>query len=330
MRFKLIPRYLLFAGLCVCLASEELWLRNALAFNTGRIVFTSTRDGNTDIYVMDIDGGNQERQTNNPANDSDPTWSSNRTKIAFVSNRNRGFVQIYIMDADEKNPIRLTDGVWEESPDWSLVGQKIAFTSRNAQGKGHIAVMDTNGKNLFKLTEGYNPSWSPDGTLVAFDRRNEEHHSQIHVINVNSHEINNLTRDLRNASRPVWSPNGRKIAYVSPEDGFYQIYVMNADGKNRKRLTNNRAHKQVDNRQPTWSPDGQTIAYVIFKYEDDGRTIPKIHLMTADGQYLKQLSDDHNGSDYHPDFGPGGLAVSPTSNTITIWGRLKKLSSNLR
>ena len=172
------------------------------------------------------------------------------------------------MDADGKNPISLTDGVWEGNPDWSLNGQKIAFHSRNAQGRGRIAVMDSDGNNIFKLTEGNNPSWSPDSTRVTFDRRNEEHHSQIHVINVNSHEIENVTRDLRNASSPVWSPNGRKIAYVSPEDGFYQIYLMNADGKNRERHTNKRSHKKADNRQPTWSPDGQTIAYVVFKYED--------------------------------------------------------------
>ena len=319
-----------FIGLTVLLVSGELWLRNALAFNSGRIVFTSTRDGNTDVYVMDADGGNRENLTNNPADDDKPTWSPDRSKIAFVSNRNRGFVQIHIMEADGKNPIRLTDGVWEDYPDWSLDGQKIAFTSRNAQGVGQIAVMDADGHNVFKLIDGSKPSWSPDGEKIAFERRNEEHHSQIHVINVNNHEIINLTRDLRNASSPVWSPNGRKIAYVSPEDGFYQIYVMNADGKNHKRLTNNRAHKQVDNMQPTWSPDGQTIAYVVFKYEDDGRTIPKIHLMTANGQYLKQLSDDHNGADYHPDFGPGGLAVSPTSKTTTTWGRLKTLAFNLR
>ena len=319
-----------FIGLTAMLVSGELWLKNGLAFALNRIVFTSFIDGNQEIYVMDADGGNRENLTNHPAADSDPTWSPDRTKIAFVSDRNRGFVQIHVMDADGKNPISLTDGVWEGSPDWSLDGQRIAFTSRNLQGVGQIAMMDADGHNIFELADGAGPSWSPDGEKIAFERRNEEHHSQIHVINVNSHEINNLTRDLRNASSPVWSPNGRKIAYVSPEDGFYQIYVMNADGKNRRRLTNNRAHKQVDNKQPTWSPDARTIAYVIFKYEDDGRTIPKIHLMTADGQYLKQLSDGHNGADYHPDFGPGGLAVSPAAKTTTIWGRLKKLAPDLR
>ena len=56
----------------------------------------------------------------------------------------------------------------------------------------------------------------------------------------------------------------------------------------------------------------------------------KIHLMTADGKYLKQLSKVRDGTDYQPDFSPVGLAVSPSSNKITIWGRLKKLAPNRR
>ena len=86
----------------------ELWLRNALAFNTGRIVFASTRDGGAEIYLMGADGGNQDRLTNNPTGDSAPDWSPDGTKIAFVSNRNDGFNQIHVMDADGKNQRRLT------------------------------------------------------------------------------------------------------------------------------------------------------------------------------------------------------------------------------
>ena len=84
MRFKRIPRCLLFAGLCVCLTSEEPWLKNALASNTGRIAFTSSRDGNAEIYVMDADGGNQENLTNHPEHDADPDWSPDGAKIAFL------------------------------------------------------------------------------------------------------------------------------------------------------------------------------------------------------------------------------------------------------
>ena len=93
--------------------------------------------------------------------------------------------------------------------------------------------------------------------------------------------------------------------------------MVDTDGRNRKRLT----HKQEHHSQPAWSPDGQTIAYVIANDIFFGGAT--IHLMTADGKYLKQLSDLHDGGDYQPDFSPVGLAVSPTSNKITIWGRLK-------
>ena len=97
MGFKAIPRCLLFSVLCVCLTIGGLWLRNALASNTGRIVFTSVRDGNLEIYVMDADGGNQENLTNHPAYDYYPDWSPDGTKIAFASRRNGDVYQIYVM-----------------------------------------------------------------------------------------------------------------------------------------------------------------------------------------------------------------------------------------
>ena len=277
-----------FIGLTVILLSGEVWLKNGLAFNIGRIVFTSTRDGNTEIYVMDADG---------------------------------------------KNPIRLTDGLWETAPDWSLDGQKIAFTSRDAQANPHITVMDADGHDVFKLTDGDEASWSPDGTRVAFEFIDEDEHAghiQIYVINVNGRGFERMTPDLPIKKEPAWSPNGRKIAYASQEEGYFKINVMDADGKNRKRLTRKQAHNQADNRHPTWSPDGRTIAYEIWIYDDENRIKRTIHLMTAEGQYLKQLSEDHDGHDYHPDFGPVGLAVTPTSNKITIWGRLKKLAPDHR
>ena len=56
---------------------------------------------------------------------------------------------------------------------------------------------------------------------------------------------------------------------------------------------------------------------------DDFRTNPTIHLMTADGKYLKQLSDGKDTHDFQPDFNPMGLSVSPAAKTTTIWGRLK-------
>ena len=78
---------------------------------------------------------------------------------------------------------------------------------------------------------------------------------------------------------------------------------------------------------PARSPVGRTIAYVV---PDGGIFGAKIHLMTADGKYIKQISKVDAGIDQHPDFSLVGLAVSPTSNTATTWGRLKELAPNLR
>ena len=319
MQFKLIPRCLLFAGLCVCLTSGELWLREALAAQNSRIVFSSTRHGHTEIYVMDADGGNQERLTNNTADDDYPTWSPDRTKIAFVSDRNRGLLQIYVMDAHGKHAIRLTDGLWKKGDlDWSPDGRKIAFTSWNGQ-KPNVSVMDADGNNAFKLTDGQDPSWSPYGRRIAFVT-GRDLKDQVCVIGVDGNGLKRVTRDIAVKGTPAWSPDGKRIAYMALlQERTFQIYVVGADGRNRKRLT----HKQEHHMDPSWSPDGQTIAYVSSPTNVPFNPRRTIHLMTADGKYLKQLSDVHDGIDYQPNFSPVAQAVSPNSNKITIWGRLK-------
>ena len=202
MRFKLIARFLLFAGLCICLTSGEMWLSNALASNTGRIVFRSLRDGNPEIYVMDANGGNQENLTNHPAYDGLPDWSPDGTKIAFDSYRDGGPSQIYVMDADGKNVFRLTEGRGEKRhPDWSPDGRKIAFSVDDRED--YIAVMDADGRNREKLEDqAWDPSWSPDGKQIAFvsaiDRLGE-----IYVIGVAGQGRERVTHDsaLKGAHR---------------------------------------------------------------------------------------------------------------------------------
>ena len=327
MRFKLTPRFVLFAALCICLMGEDLWLINALASNTGRIVFTSVRDGNAEIYVMDADGGNQENLTNHPAGDSSPDWSPDVTKIAFVSGRddNNRWKQIYVMDADGKSPIRLTDGPGlKRDPDWSPDGRKIAFSVDGWED--YLAVMDADGRNREKIEDqAGDPSWSPDGKQIAFvssiDGGNE-----IYAIGVGRKGRKRVTQDLVAKWSPSFSPNGRRIAYKAHHEEFQHIFVVGADGRNRVRLTHHEEHHSG----PAWSPDGRVIAYSVLDGIWPVNFRGAIHLMTSDGRYIGQLSDGRNTIDLEPDISPLGLAVSPASKTSTTWGKLKKVELDRR
>ena len=313
-------------GLTVMLLSAEVWFIGGLAAQGSRIVFSHLEFDNFEIYVMDADGGNRKNLSNNPVDDEDPDWSPDGTKIAFVSRRT-GKYQIYVMDTDGTNQIKLTDGLGtKREPDWSPDGQKIAFSVLPNFDHGvvtHIAVMDADGKNRVKFEDlSRMPTWSPDGQRIAFLSW-KDRHGEIYVIGADGQGLEKVTHDLVHKWHPSFSPDGGRIAYWGEDAGFYHIYVVGADGKNLKRLT----HNQENHRGPAWSPDGRVIAYASSEAFLRGA---KIHLMTADGKYLKQLSNVHDGTDYQPDFSPVGLAVFPASNKSTIWGRLKKISSSFR
>ena len=334
MRLKLIDRLLFLMVLSNLLVSGGLLVGTGYAaHHQPQIAFTSGRDGNSEIYVMDADGKNLRRLTNHPAADFHPSWSPDGKKIAFTSYRNGGKIQIFGMDSDGQNPVRLTNDVWDQNPDWSPDGQTIAFTGYKDAGGGaawdiDIYTMDPDGKNRKRLTRipgnSFNPSWSPDSQRIAFVN-SRPGATEIYVMNADGTRQKRLTQgDNRGNKRdPSWSPDGQSIAFVLNDLRSIQVYVMDTDGKNRRKLTDGKYDWS-----PAWSPDGEMIAYESWRGNDH---ISEIHLMTADGTYLKQLSGLHERGDYDPDWlDSPSLAVSPADNQITIWGRLKKLAPNLR
>ncbi len=119
------------------------------AISPGKITFRSSRDGNPEIYVMDADGANQTRLTNNAASDDEPRFSPNASKIVFQSDRDGNF-EIYTMNADGTNQVRVTnnaatDQVASFSPD----GSRIVFVSnRAAAANFDIYVMNSDGTNV--------------------------------------------------------------------------------------------------------------------------------------------------------------------------------------
>ena len=283
-----------------------------------KIAFTSARDGNLEICVMDGDGKNQKRLTVNPARDEYPAWSPDGKKIAFVSNRNnvnKDRKQIWVIDADGKNPIRLTDGLVDSFPDWSPDGTKIVYDTH-----GGITVMDADGNNKRVFSRrGFHPSWSPDGKRIAFISFRNGNGAQLYVMDVDGRNRLRLTHDFVRKRLPSWSHNGKRIAYV----GDNVIWVVDSDGKNPRQLT-----EHVTEEHPTWSPDSESIAFHSFG-RDPG--IVGIYTVDVTNGDVDALPRDPAFSNAEPDWlYPGELSVSPEGSRTTIWGRMKNTALSLR
>jgi Tol biopolymer transport system component len=149
-----------------------------------RFAFTSDREGNLEIWQIDVDGTDpvQLTFTAPPARNIQPAWSPDGTKIAFVSTQSGKGQDLWVMDADGSNPVNLTNvpdfntNHWH--PTWSPDGSRIAFTKVTSGTDGDdwdVWMVDASGSNPVNMTPGpeldYQPSFSPDGTKLSFVRR---------------------------------------------------------------------------------------------------------------------------------------------------------------
>jgi len=177
-----------------------------------KIAFSSARTGDPEIWVADGNGGNLRRATTFRGPDIAPTWNPRtNAQIAWVSGRT-GLPQIYIMDQDGSNVQRITDGGYAVSPSWSPNGQLLAYSWNRKYGPGDPGGVD------------------------------------IHVIDLASKNYLQLTHESGSNDFPVWSPDGRHLAFERAIGGHTEIWTMLADGTEQHQLTHT-----GNNFMPNWS-----------------------------------------------------------------------------
>jgi TolB protein len=173
-----------------------------------RIAFISNRDqaGNTEVYVMNVDGSNVQRLTNNPAADTTPTWNPQGTQIAFVSDRS-GSPQIWVMGVDGLGQRQLTHEGYADRPTWSPAPfNEIAYAAKTGPGQD-IKVLDLATREVRQLTfgEGTNesPAFSPNGRHLAFSSTRSGK-TQIFTMSRTGQDLKQITRTGNN-NQPDWS-----------------------------------------------------------------------------------------------------------------------------
>ena len=251
----------------------------------GKIAFESNRDGNSEIYLYDTNGGSILRLTNDNSVDTQPALSPDLNWIAFVSNRT-GNNEIFVMRTDGSGLTNVTnDGNDDQSPTWSPDSNNIAFQS-NREGNYEIYAMAMDGGGLSNLTntspaDDVQPNWF-EGKAILFTTNNSivftsnrEGDQEIFVMDADGGNQINLTNSHPgNDSQPFAAPAGDLIAFTSDRTGNLEVFTMNVDGSGQINLTDHPAQDQM----ATWSADNR---YIAFTTNRDGNN--EIYTMERDG-----------------------------------------------
>ena len=237
--------------------------------------------------------------------------TANQYRVAFSSSRAGGNPEIYTMNADGSDVVRLTNNTFtDQHPRFSPDGRRIIFSSNRNNSRYEIYVMDADGSNVVRLTniagDNLQPSYSADGTRITFVSKRISARENIFIMNADGSNQVQLTNVFpRQAFNPSFDPTGTRIlfdkSYTVSGITYRDIFTMDTTGNNVEQLT-----QEVigSNREPSYSRDGSKISFTSSR----NGGIPHVYTMNANGSNQSRLTTlaDQESS---PSFSPDGARV---------------------
>jgi len=223
-------------------------------------------DGESDIWVIELETRKKRRITSVPPRNGSPAWSPDGGRIAFQSARD-GKSNIYVLDAQKgegegrqrARPLTRDSGI-NGAPSWSPDGHLIAFES-DRSGRFDVWVMSADGADQHVLTRSTShdnhPAWSPDGKFIAFSSERAGNRD-IWMMNPDGSQPRRVTTDHAQEWRPKWAPDSRQLVYLRAETPetveFWQVFRT---GKGARQI----AASSAAIRDPVVSPNGKWLAF---------------------------------------------------------------------
>jgi Tol biopolymer transport system component len=273
-------------------------------------------DGNSDIFSIAASGKYLTQLTFGAAADSQPAWSPDGKKLAWVEAAN-GISQIYVMNPDGSGKTNLShSNTRDRLPVWSPNGSRILFERRVVtlmlKTYWEIYVMNADGSAQLNLSQhaanDQHARWSPSGSEVVFMSQRDGN-MEVYRVSAKGTGLLRLTQNALEDDAPDWSPDGQTIAFERHGASVKQVYTMNVDGSAQTPLNSG----LNDTGRPRWSPSGSKLL-VNFEY--------KLMVLNPNGSEPVVVAIDASA------VGLGDAAWSPDGSRIAYRGWDPYLNQN--
>ena len=265
----------------------------------GTMVFSTNRDGNAEVYALNLSGQTLTRLTNNAAQEVQPALAPDSVQVAYVSNQD-GNNEIYLGGTDRRVPLNLTaNAADDQQPAWSPDGNWIVFAT-NRDGNQEIYVMRSDGSQLRNITNNgandFAPTWFSVGGIfgtedwIAFTSTRDGN-QEIYKIRPDGTGLTNLTQNPANDYAPSGYGGGQILAFVTERDGNPEVYTMNQNGGAATNITNSPG-QDLD-------PSISSAGWVAFATDREGNL--EVYVVRAQGGTAYNLTRSP-GQDRDPDW----------------------------
>lgn len=252
----------------------------------GTIAYTLRENGQNDLWVIPITSRTPLRITNDAADERDPAWSPDGSKLAYSSNQD-GNWEIYIYDFLTQQTRRMTFSLaFEAAPSWSPDGNWLVYeTYQNGSFDIYVLPVTDLNASLQPITNNASPNmrpaWSPDGRQIAFVSWRD---GSGDILIVSLEDISSPVNITRSANiqedYPAWSPDSAFIAYSALDAGLEKVFVQSVENPDMPPVVLGRG------RAPSWSPDGRAIIaavdstnathLTVYPFGVDSNAVPQI------------------------------------------------------
>lgn len=307
MKKILLPALALFLSAATEAADHPLWMRYSAISPDGKTIAFCYQG---DIYTVPSGGGKAVQLTTHPAHDTRPVWSPDGKKIVFASNRNGNF-DLFLLDKTGGVPRQLTSHSANEYPETFRDADHILYTASILADASDSQFPSSLFPQVYEIsTSGGRPvlysslsmehlSFDPSGSRLLYndikgyeDPWRKHHRSSITrdiwlAEGKGEKQFRKITTFHGEDRNPVWTADGQGFYYLSEENGSFNIYRTDLDGKEKKQLTTHTTHPvrfltasqtgrlcygydgEIYTLQPGGTPEKVAIEIVSDKIEND-------------------------------------------------------------